>query len=228
MAGPPEHIEPSALWTLITQIPRPHREVDFPRKLPGTDTAACKVAIWPLTQEEQMICNAEADRFTKQVLKDAQKKGEEHLGYNHIYSNEVGVQVLFRACRQPGGKPENLAKPFFPSTKAMRAELTHDEVSTLFELYCAVQLEVGPIVAYLSEEELRAWTHRLQEGGEAIPFEFLAPQAKRQLLLFMASRLVSFWTGTSSPGSQPENGNASNADPLEAPPDPEPLEIPNE
>ena len=105
--------DPSELWLALTQIPRPTKLVPVPRKMPGTGQPVGHVRIWPLTQEEQMVCNAEADRYTKQLLKDPQRRDEANLGYNHTYTNEVAIQVLYRACRDP----KNLKRPAFPSPK---------------------------------------------------------------------------------------------------------------
>lgn len=219
MAGPPDNVDPTALWLALTAVPRPHRIVDMPRKLPGTDTPVGKIAIWPLTQEEQMICNAEADRFAKQMLKEGQRKEDENLGYRGIYSNETAIQVLFRSCRDA----DDLSRGAFPSTKLMRQTFTADEVTLLFELYIGVQLEVGPIIAYLTHEEMEAWIQRLEEGGSALPLALLAPQALNNLVLFMASQVVSSWTVTTSPGSPPDDGQT---DPLEAPDEGEPITAP--
>ena len=223
MAGPPENIEPSALWLALTAVPRPHRVVDLPRAFPGTGKSVGQIALWPLTQEEQMICTAEADRFVKGILKDSQKKDEANLGYAHLFANETAVQVLFRACRDASNPPESLKASAFPSTKGLRHEFTADEISTLFEMYITVQLEVGPVTAFMTDDEMEAWIRRIEEGGSALPFDLLAPQAQKSLLVFMASQLVTFWTATISAGSPPDDGPT---DPMVAPPDGEPIALP--
>lgn len=198
--GPPPGVDEFALWQMITTLPRPHKLVPYPRKLPGTEEPVCELAIWPLTQEEQMAANAEADRFTKALLKDPQKKDEANLGYHHTFTNELSVQMLYRACR----KKDDVKRPFFPSPKAMRAHMSTDEVGVLFNNYCTVQQEVGPIVAYMSAEEREAWILRLQEGGSAFPFDYLSWDTQRTLVLSMASLLVSYWTDMCSRGSPPD------------------------
>lgn len=205
MPGPPENIEASELWLALTQIPRPHRIVDFPRKIPGTDETVGKVAIWPLTQEEQMACNAEADRFTKELLKDPQKKDEANLGYAHTYANETAVQVLFRACRDPN----NIQRAAFPAPKMLRAQLTTDEIGVLFRHYTTTQNEIGPIVAFMTEEEMDAWLVRLGEGGSEFPLDLLTWEMRDQLLLHSASRLCSFWKATTSAGEPPPDTSES-------------------
>jgi hypothetical protein len=195
-----EGVEASELWLALTALPRPHRTVPFPRMLPGTDTPVGELAIWPLSQEEQMAANSEADRFTKRLLKDPQQKDQANLGYHHTYSNEVAVQVLYRACRDP----RNLERPAFPSPSLMRQRLSTDEVGVLFNHYCTVSSEIGPIVASMSKDEREAWILRLQEGGSAFPFDSLSWEQQRTLVLGMASQLVSCWMAMCSLGSPPD------------------------
>jgi len=191
-----EPIEPSALWLALTQLPRPQREVPLPRMKLGTTEPVGSVVMWPLTQEEQMAANAEADRFTKQLLKDPQKKDEANLGYQHTFTNEVAVQVLFRACRDP----ENTKRPAFPSPNLMRETFSSDEIGVMFASYCTVKSELGPIRAELSNEETEALIIKLVEGGSAFPFDSCSWEEQRTLLLSMASRLVNCWMAMSSAG----------------------------
>ncbi len=195
-----EKLEPSELWLALNALPRPTREVPFPRNFPGTDTPVGALVMWPLTQEEQMAANAEADRWTKALLKDPQRKEEANLGYQHTYTNEVAVQVLHRACRDP----KNLERPAFPSPKQMRSAFSTDEIGVLFSTYCTVQAELGPIRASMSKEEADALIIRLAEGGSAFPLDSYSWEQQRTLALSMASRLVSCWTAMSSAGLPPD------------------------
>ena len=195
MAEEKKEIEPSALWLALTQLPRPTRAIPFPRNNPETGEPVGEIIMWPLTQEEQMASNAEADRYTKTLLKDPQKKDEANLGYNHTYQNEIAIQVLYRACRSV----EDQKRPAFPSPNHMR-QLSTDEVGVLFNQYCTVQSELGPIVAHLDDEEFEALVLRLVEGGSAFPFEYLSWEAQRTLVRTLASRLLSSWMDTCSAG----------------------------
>lgn len=188
--------EPSALWLALTQIPRPYKLVPLPRCLPGTTTSVGDVAIWPLTQEEQMAANAEADRFTKKLLQDPQQKDQANLGYHHTFANETAIQVLYRACRDP----KDIKRPAFPSPSLMRGNLTTDEVGVLFNNYCTVQSELGPIAAFLSKEEYEALILRIVEGGSAHPFDSLSWEQQRTLVSTLASLVVSSWTAMFSAG----------------------------
>lgn len=222
-------LEPSELWKALTSVPRPTRIVDLPRSYPDdfpdrekAGKAVGQIAIWPLTQEELMICNAEADRFTKALLKDPQKRDETNLGYDHTFGNDNAIQILFRACRDA----KDLKRGAFPSTKMMRQELTADEVGALFNMYLTVQVEVGPIVHRLSVDEMEALVRRIEEGGSAFPFNLLSLETQMSLLHFMASELVTYWTGTSSVGSPPDA--TPPADPVAAPEEATPLVMPDD
>jgi hypothetical protein len=225
-AVPPEpELSPTALWLALTAVPRPFKIVDVPRNDPATGKSVGQIAIWPLTQEEQMICNAEADRFAKALLKDAQKRDEVNFGYEHTFGNDNAIQILFRACRDP----KDLSRAAFPSTALMRRKLSSDEVSALFKLYIMVQVELGPIIRGMSDEEREALVRRIEEGGSAFPFSLLSLETQVTLLRFMASKLVGFWTGTTSVGSRhDERTDASSMDPTEAPDDLPPLSAPDE
>jgi hypothetical protein len=147
-----------------------------------------------------MAANAEADRWTKRLLKDPQLKDQANLGYHHTYANEVAIQVLWRACRDP----KRIERPAFPSPAQMRERMSTDEVGVLFNNYCTVQSEIGPIVAYMSKEEREAWILRLEEGGSAFPFDSLSWEQQRTLVTSMASQLVSSWMAMCSLGSPPD------------------------
>lgn len=195
-----KELEPSELWLALTAIPRPHREVPFPRNIPGTEQSIGNIAMWPLSQEEQHAANAAADKFVKDLLKDPQRKDEANLGYHHMFTNELAIQVLHRACRDV----KNIERPAFPSTKKMRANFSTDELGVLFSTYCTVQSELGPIRAYMSKQEEEALIIRLAEGGSAFPLASISPDARERLAVSMASRLVNSWIATSSVGSPPD------------------------
>lgn len=195
MAGPPENISASELWMLLQAEPRPHRVVDFPR-LAQDGTPVGQMAIWVLTQEEQMAANAEAEKVARRMLKDG-KRGD--LGYEALFNNEGAVQVVYRACRNV----KDLTQPAFPNPDAIRTKLTADEVGRVFEHYLTVQLELGPILTSMQDSEFEAWVSRLAEGG-AFFFDLLSPEMQKALALSMASRLAKFISGSGSAGTPPE------------------------
>jgi hypothetical protein len=197
--------EGSNLWMMLTQIPRPYRNVPFPRNLPGTKESVGEVAIWPLTHGELIEANAQADQRVKALFSEGQKKDDLNLGYNHSFANELAVQQLWRACRDPN----DLTKPAFPSPKAMSLKLTGDEIGVLYNHFLTTQAEVGPITARMSDEEYEAWVRRIAEAGEEDPTASLSLELRMTLLRIMASQLVEFWTATCSPGSAPVESSST-------------------
>jgi hypothetical protein len=195
---PPKDVSAATLWMKLQELPRPHRFVDFPRK--GADGEPIgKIAMFVLTQEEQMICATTAEKFAKEKLKDGKK---DDLGYESIYGNESVIQILYRACKDA----DNLTRSAFPSPQAIRQQLTTDECSVLFEAYLTTQQDFGPIVTQLSSEEVDAWIDRLAEGGlAASPLESVSPATVRTLIASMASRLRTLRTDKSSVGSPPDD-----------------------
>ncbi len=200
MAGPPTNTEPSALFCALQSMPRPYRLVDYPRT--GADGKPIgQVAMWVLTQEEQMICSTEAERFAREKLK-ASDINRESFGYDAVYSNEACVQILFRACRDVN---DIEGKTAFPTPGHIRQTLSAAECGALFAHYLTIQSELGPLASSLTEDEMEAWIARIAEGGSAFPFDLLPSDLQKILVLSMARRLHASSTGTSSAGSQPSD-----------------------
>ncbi len=204
MSGPPKDVSPSELWTALMATPRPWKVVDFPRVDPFTKEPVGQLAIWVLTQEEQIAASAEADRVSKQLLKDPQREGDANIGYTNIYGNEATVQVLYRACRDA----KDVTRPAFPSASVLRKHLSVDEISVLAVLYMQVQASLGPIVASMTADEEKLWIGRLADAGDVFPTAVLSLREMEALLLSSAKQLVSFWTATSSAGSALESGGS--------------------
>jgi hypothetical protein len=210
--GPPKDISPGMLWAKLQEMPRPSRTVEFPRLGPDNEPIG-EVAIWVLTQEEQMMCSAAAEKFAKERVKDGKR---EDLGYETIYANESVVQILLRACRDP----LDVSRSIFPTASAIRSSLTSEECGRLFEYYLSVQLDLGPIITKLTEEELDLWVDRLVEGGlAASPFVLLSPDMQKVLAHSMASQIARSRKDTSSAGSPLD------APPLDAPTDAPPSDL---
>jgi len=199
-ANPPEEKqeEASDLWLALTQLPRPGKPIPFPRCTPGTDIPVGEVFMWPLRQEEQQFASVEADRHVKKILKDPQRKDEANLGYHSLFTNELAVQVLWRACRDINS--ERGKRAAFPSPGMLRRELTTDETGVLFANYITVQQELGPIMAYLSSEEQEALIIKIHEAGSAYPFDSLSPDEQKILVTSLVSRLVNCWMAMFSVG----------------------------
>lgn len=199
------------IWGAITAVPRPHRVVDFPRKMPEGKPAP-RIAIQVLTQEEQMVCAAAAEDFARKTLNrdkgSIPRNDEAHQGYDDLYKNAGAIEVLFRACR----RVDDLKMPAFPSTAEMRREFSTDEVGVLFDHYLTTQAELGPIVARMTKEEVDSFVDRLMASGDRFPLDLLSPAVLKSLLLSMASRLHSLLTANSSDGSRPESGTPTDGE----------------
>lgn len=201
--GPEKKEEPkdeggSQIWQLLTAIPRPTRKVPLPRNLPGTRETIGEIPVWPLTHGELIESNAAAEQRMRTLFKDENKKDELNLGYQHSFANELAVQHLWRACRDPN----DIAKPAFPSPKAMSLQFTGDEIGVLYNHFLTVQAEIGPITSVMSDEEYEAWVRRIAESGSSDPFDSLSWDLQRTLVRSMAEQLASYWTDTSSASSQ--------------------------
>lgn len=197
-----EALSPSAQWLALMAMPRPSRVVDFPR-LDEHGKPICQIGIWVLTQEEQMAAAAQAEAFTRKLIKDA-PKDQHNDGYSNVYNNAASVEVLFRACR----RHDNMKLPFFPASSGVR-KLSIDEVAVLMDLYFRVQYETGPIFARMDEQEVDAWIKRLAEGGSAFPLSSLSSDGVKNLALSLACRLHTSSTDTCSAGSPPDAATPS-------------------
>ncbi len=191
--GPPKDVPASQLWARLQEMPRPTRIVDFPRKNESGEPIG-QVRIRILTQEEQIAAAASADTFARKLLKEASR---EHIGYDEVYRNAMCVEILFRACRDV----DEPTRPAFPRPEQIREHMTAEECGVLFEHYMTVQTEVGPLASSLSKEECEAWIEKIAKGGSAFPFDLLSSELQKILVLFMASRLATSQTDTSSVGS---------------------------
>lgn len=203
--GPEKKEEPkdeggSQIWQLLTAIPRPTRKVPLPRNLPGTRETIGEIPVWPLTHGELIESNAAAEQRMRTLFKDENKKDELNLGYQHSFANELAVQHLWRACRDPN----DLNKPAFPSPKAMSIQFTGDEIGVLYNHFLTVQCEVGPIISTMSDEEYEAIVLRIAESGRADPFDGLSVDLQKTLVISLARDLASYWISSYSLGSEPD------------------------
>lgn len=213
---PSKDVPASELWLKLASQERPSQVVDFPRK--GDDGEAVgQVRIRILTQEEQMVCASAAEKLTREHLKDSKK---DELGYERLYTDAICVEVLFRACRDI----EDVKRSAFPSPKAIRGQLTTEECAMLFQHYLTVQLQLGPTVIEMSDEELEAWITRVAEGGSSFPFDLLATDLQKLLLLHMAYQLRTSPTDSGSAGLQPDEVTTSSSNLSDEPSGDEPNE----
>jgi hypothetical protein len=202
MAGPPKDVPAGELWRKLLERPRPSVTVDFPGK--GTDGQPLgQVMLWVLTESELHGCRANADKTAKALLGGETRVGD--LGYEEIYRNEMLVELVSIACRQP----DDSRLPSFPSARYARQQMTSDEIAVLAEAYAEHRRKCGPILSEMTEAEMSAWIERLKEGAsKAAPLEYLSPEALKDLCRKMGSMLS---TATGSSGSLPDESSVVSA-----------------
>lgn len=191
------------IWAEIMAEPRPHRLVPFPRNKPGTDQPYCEIAMVVLTAEESASITATAERKTRNMLKDVVPgKSEISKGYDELYRQFCAEGIIFRSCKNP----ENLSRAFFPSVDVILSALSVDEIAILLNHYYSVQIEMGPVIADLDENETKMWMQRMVEGGTQARFllNSFSLEALKELISSMASQLKILQTDKSLPGVQQE------------------------
>lgn len=218
MAGPPTELPPDALWLELTQMPRPFRVVDLPRK--GADGRPVgQVAMAILTHEESMAAQLAAARLVQERLKT---QNPNDPGYQDLYSNQAAIEVLYRACKRVG----DMRYPFFPSPGELRRHMTADEIGVMMTAYNRARAELGPIISHMTPQDLEAWTDVLIQGAEVTGsfLDYWSSDAKNQLLQHLGSLLLASRTASTSYGAQPSN----TGDDTSSLPDPQPDDLPDD
>jgi len=85
--------------------------------------------------------------------------------------------------------------------------LTTDEMAILQNHYHTVVLELGPVIADLTEEDQEYWIKRLQEAGRSnssFLINSFSSEALKTLLMYTISELEKLQTSKSSSGAQQE------------------------
>jgi hypothetical protein len=197
----PNDVDPTKLFEELIKQPRPHVDVDFPRNnQEGQPLAMLKMVV--LTQAETDAALASAEAHTKKILgENMPKKGEASTAYEVVFNNQKTIDVLFRACKNF----DDPSKPFFPTRQAILS-LTSDEIAVLANHYFTVQVQLGPVIAAMTTEEMQEYIKRIAEGGSrsAYFFNSFSWEALKELTTFMAVELLSLRTDRSSVGSLPE------------------------
>lgn len=195
MTAPDETVPENPEWLALAALPRPHRDVEFPRtKADGTRPL---IHLQVLSQEEIFAARAQATKFAREVVKAEKAEGADVFA--RVYEDAAAIELLFRACK----RVENPKWPFFPGAPVMRKNLSQDETAVLMREYLLTQAQFGPIVGEMTEEEVDHWIERIARSGSRFPFGSLSLEATALLLQRMASRLSPSSTATSSSGSPP-------------------------
>lgn len=226
--GPPKDIDASELWLALTAIPLPHEVVDFPVKDPVMGRSIAKVAIVPLAPEELWACRKLAWDYAAKYVEEKPEAGKESSVFKEIMGDEATVQILYRALRDPNDK--TLDRRALPAPAVMRRKpFTGDILGVLLKMYLTTCVKCGPIVATMTEDEIKAWLDALEEGAAAFPFEVLSLGMLTDLLQHSVARCKVLRTGNGSRGPQPSaSSNDSNPQTLnaDAPPTLPPNDLP--
>lgn len=201
---PPKDIPAMTLWQALTKMPRPTREIDFPRETDDGEVVG-KLRLWVLTQDEIIDCEAAAEAHVQKKMGQfrVDDVAKATIAHREMYENAKAVELIARACRDH--RDPSIAA--FPSPADIRARLTSDEISVIALAYSKLQYEIGPIVASMSNDEMVAWLQRLAEGGSRFPLASLSSAALEDLVMYSAERLFPRSTGITSAGS-PQDGTS--------------------
>lgn len=205
--SPPKDVEPSELVRRLMDTKRPSEVVPFPRN-DDDGVPIAEVRLIVLTQYEIDCCCANAEVYTRKMLKELHKLTDEQTNsvrreaWEEIYNNAKCVEVLYEACREAG----DVSKRAFVAPDSLRKLMTTDEAASLFRSYEVVQYKFGPLWRVLSDAEIEQWIEKLTAGVGAYPLAGLAPGALVQLVISMAFRLRSLKIDTGSSGSPSSDG----------------------
>jgi hypothetical protein len=203
-----EEVKPD-IWARILATPRPHLVVPFPRIDPDTGEAVAEMAMVVLTSEESAIVTADAEKKVRRILKDnIPGQGEARRGYEELFNTFVAEGLIYTACRNK----DDLKKNFFPKREAILQVLNVDELAILLNHYYTVQLELGPVISTLTDEQMSLWESRLMEAGTQPAFllNSCSLEVLKGLVMYMASRLRNLQTLKSLDTSPLENTTTEN------------------
>ena len=192
------------IWARIMATPRPHVVVPFPRINPETGEAVAEMAMVVLTSEESAIVTADAEKKVRRILKDnIPGQGEARRGYDELFNTFVAEGLIYAACRNK----DDLKRNFFPKKEVILQILNVDELAILLNHYYTVQIELGPVISTLNDEEMSMWENRLLEAGTKPAFllNSCSLEVLKMLVVFLVNRLKSLQTSNSSDTSQPES-----------------------
>lgn len=214
--GPPQDIEPSQLWSAIMTLPRAHRVVDFPR-YDADGNSVGKIAMVVLNGDEIELANVNAEKEVRAAYEKTMgkiPKNDEVSLQQTVYNNRATREILFRACKDASEcDPDNMGicrvvhekqRAFFPTMQAI-GKLVSSESAVLMEHYLHTQVQLGPVVKLMSQEEMDAWLELLGQGGKLDPLASLSPEDLIRLLMYSASQLYPSRTDRDSAGSQQDN-----------------------
>lgn len=203
-----EKISDSELWVALNQAERPTKLIDFPRINPATGKSYGQIAIRILTQGEIISAKADATKHARAAISEKFDVIEKVEGYIQVYDDAAMTELVYRFCR----RPENTMLPTFPRAADVRQKLTSDECSVLIAAYAIIQIELGPIVADMTDIECEAMIERLKKGGSYSPLASLSLEQRIRLQMYTIDRSASSPTDKSSAGSPPDESTSSTSE----------------
>ena len=192
------------IWARILATPRPHMIVPFPRINPDNGQPVAEMAMVVLTSEESAIITADAEKKVRKILKDnIPGQGEARRGYEELFNTFVAEGLIYTTCRNK----DNLKQNFFPRKEAILQVLNVDELAILLNHYYTVQLELGPVISSLTDDELNIWERRLLEAGTKPSFllNSCSLDVLKALVMYLVNQLKTLQTSKSLDILPPEN-----------------------
>lgn len=204
----PPNMDSHKLFAQLASTVRPHKIVPFPRNKPDSNEPAFNVAMVIMTNQEALAVSAAAEKTARAMLKDnLPNKEEQAKGYDQIFNNVSAIETLYRVCRDV----DDLNNKIFPSPKAISDVLTTDEISILLNDYFTTQVELGPMVGSMTDDEIEAWIQKLAEGGQSSLYflNSFSWEALKELVIAMAVRSWNSPMDKSLPTGQPEEATSN-------------------
>lgn len=185
-----EEATENPLWQHILTVPRPMREVDFPRKDPVDGGPVCKMLMRVLSVAELQEAAFQAYTETKK-RDDARGFTEGSPSWNEVFNNERALQLIFRACRKDNENPKERGRwAFFPPPNMLRKQLTGEEIGVLMREYDLLTLESGPMKREVSDAEADAILDEVVALNSAEPLAEYSWSALAAIVMRAADRLV--------------------------------------
>lgn len=147
--------------------------------LPGLNAPAVLAV---LSQTETGICRANAFLYVSGLGVDPNAKVMVDL-----YFDEVTVEILARALRDPRDQENGFARPFARDAQELRDLFTADQRAAAFDLFINYQREIDPAAEDVTEEQaLEILEHVKKKDARALTG--LGSFSLASFLLFMESR----------------------------------------
>lgn len=172
-------------WNQIEEASRPAVEVDLPIIDPATGGSVGRVLMRELTQAELQAANADAERYTRDKLKDVVPgNADECRGYDAIFDNALALNIIVRAVVDPDARDL-----LFPSALEAGKVLTQDTLGILMRLYLICQKQRGPEDGIMTAAEVDEWIAQLGgPRGNVEGLSLLSTEELHALVMELAKR----------------------------------------